>query len=61
MNFLRKQAYMRPLIALKLGDSERQELYQDFVRAQQIRVDPYQGLMRNPNDAFLTLDSVRTQ
>ena len=51
---------MRPLIALNIDDATRMELYQDYVRRQQ-QGDPYQGLIPNYDEVFLTLDYVRTQ
>ena len=58
MNFCRKQSFMRPLIALNIEDSVRMQLYQDYVRRQQTG-DPYQGLIPNYDEVFLTLDYAR--
>jgi hypothetical protein len=49
---------MRPLIQLNVEDSVRVQLYQDYINSRQTG-DPYQGLIANPNDVFLTLDYVR--
>ena len=49
---------MRPLIALNIEDSVRMQLYQDYVRRQQTG-DPYQGLIPNYDEVFLTLDYAR--
>jgi hypothetical protein len=49
---------MRPLIARNVEESVRVQLYQDYIKSGQTG-DPYQGLIANYDNVFLTLDYAR--
>ncbi len=58
MNFLRKQAFFRPLIMRNVSMNDIIELYRAYINNGQ-EGDPYGGMIKNWFEVFLGIDEAR--